>query len=113
VTLIVGYRARMIPIARDAAGSVACGRNGLPLLATCSNGHRRTVPFRRLRTSEGDRTPVYGRPFKCKACGSPEVALFVIESQAELTEIQGALAGPQPATAPTTHPQRDPNASFV
>ena len=51
----------MIAIPRDAPGSVACGRSGLPLLAICSSGHRRTVPFRLLKTSEDDRTPLYGR----------------------------------------------------
>jgi hypothetical protein len=40
-----GYHAAMIEIPRDAPGSVACGRSGLPLLATCSNGHRRLVPL--------------------------------------------------------------------
>jgi hypothetical protein len=104
----------MIEIPRDAPGSVACGRSGLPLLATCSNGHRRLVPFRLLKTGPGDRTPLYGRPFKCKACGSREVMLFAIESQAELYEVQGALAGPpQPARAPTTHPRPDPDRGLM
>jgi hypothetical protein len=90
----------MIEIPRDAPASVACGRSGLPLLPLCPAGHRRTVPFHRLRTSESDRTPVYGRPFKCKACGSREVSLFSIESQAELDAVQQSLAGPkQPAEA--------------
>jgi hypothetical protein len=48
------------------------GRSGLPLLAFCSNGHRRMIPFRLLKTGDDDRTPLYGRPFKCKACGSLE-----------------------------------------
>jgi hypothetical protein len=104
----------MIGIPRDAPGSVACGRSGLPLLAVCPCGRRRTVPYRLLQTSETDRTPVYGRPFKCKACGSREVTLFAIESPAELDAIQRAMAGPsQPATAPTTHARPDPDAGFV
>ena len=104
----------MIEIPRDAPGSIACGRSGLPLLAICSNGHRRTIPFRLLKTGNDDRTPLYGRPFKCKACGSREVTLFAIQSQAELDEVQGARAGPpQAARAPTTHPARDPHAGFV
>jgi hypothetical protein len=41
----------MIEIPRDAPGSIACGRSGLPLLAVCPAGHRRTVPFRLLKTS--------------------------------------------------------------
>jgi hypothetical protein len=53
--------------------------------------------------SDADRTPLYGRPFRCKACGNREVTLFAIESPAELDTIQQAMAGPrQPATAPTT-----------
>jgi hypothetical protein len=80
------------------------------LLAVCSSGHRQTIPFRLLKTSDDDCTPVYGRPFKCKACGSREVALFSIESQAELDAVQSALAGPpQPARVPSTHPPPDPD----
>jgi hypothetical protein len=55
-----------------------------------------------------------GGAFKCKACGSREVTLFAIESQAELDEIQQALAGPkQPAQAPTTHARPDPDRSLI
>jgi hypothetical protein len=104
----------MIEVPHDAPGSVACGRSGLPLLAVCPNGHRRTVPFRLLKTGLDDRTPIYGRPFKCRTCGSREVTLFAIESQAELADIQVAVAEPQkPAEAPSTHRPRDPNAAFV
>jgi hypothetical protein len=71
----------MIGIPRDAAGSVACGRSGLPLLAICPIGHNRLVAFRLLKTSETDRTPLYGRPLKCKVCGSREVTLFAIVRQ--------------------------------
>jgi hypothetical protein len=94
----------MIQIARDAPGSTACGRSGLPLLAICPNGHRRTVPFRLLKTSEIDRTPIYGRPFKCRVCDSAEVTLFAIESQAELDEIQHAMAGPPRHRPPIGRP---------
>jgi hypothetical protein len=111
---IDGYRGDMIEIPRDAPGSVACGRSGLPLLATCPTGHRRTVPFRLLRTSESDRTPLYGRPFRCRTCGSPEVTLFAIEDRLELAAIQLALAGPpKPAEAPTTHRPPDPNSDLL
>ena len=104
----------MIEIPRDAPGSVACGRSGLPLLALCLAGHHRTVPFRRLKTSETDQTPIYGRPYRCGKCGSREVTLFAIESQAELDEIQQALAGPkQPAQAPTTHARPDPDRGLI
>ena len=104
----------MKEIPRDAACSVACGRSGLPLLAVCPCGRRRTVPFRLLQTSDADRTPLYGRPFKCRTCGSREVTLFTVDSQAELDEVQGALAGPpQPARAPTTHPRPDPDRGLL
>jgi hypothetical protein len=102
----------MIEIPQDAPGSVACERSGLPLLATCPNGHRRMIPFRLLKTGPDDRTPIYGRPFKCKACGSREVTLFAVESQAELDAIQ--LARPkQPAQAPTTHARPDPEKDLI
>jgi hypothetical protein len=104
----------MIEMPQDAPGSVACGRSGLPLLAICPIGHNRLVAFRLLKTSETDRTPLYGRPFKCKACGSREVTLFAIESQAELNAIQQAMAGPkQPAQAPTTHARPDPDRGLI
>jgi hypothetical protein len=104
----------MIEIARDVPGAVACGRSGLPLLAVCPCGRRRTVPYRLLQTSETDRTLLYGRPFKCKACGSRDVTLFSIDGHAELEAIQQALAGPrQPAQAPTTHSPPDPDASLL
>lgn len=76
----------MIELPRDAPGSAACGRSGLPLLAVCPAGHRRTIPFRRLQTGPGDATPIYGRPFECRECGSAEVTLFALEMQAELDE---------------------------
>jgi hypothetical protein len=104
----------MKAIPRDAPGSVACGRSGLPLLAICPIGHNRLIRFRLLKTSETDRTPLYGRPFKCKDCGSREVTLFAVESQAELDAIQQAMAGPkQPAQAPTTHARPDPDRGLL
>jgi hypothetical protein len=97
----------MIELPQDAPGSVACGRSGLPLLAICPNGHRRAVPFRLLKTSADDRSPLYGRPFRCRVCDSAELTLFLIDDQAELDEIQRALSGPaRPAEAPTTHRAR-------
>jgi hypothetical protein len=104
----------MIAIHRDAPGCVACGRSGLPLLAICPIGHNRLVPFRLLKTSETDGTPIYGRPFKCKACGSGEVTLFSIDSQAELDAVQRAMAGPkQPAQAPTNYALPDPDRDLI
>jgi hypothetical protein len=84
------------------------------LLAVCPCGRRRLVPFRLLKTHDGDTTPLYGRPFKCKACGSRDVVLFAIECQTELDEVQQAMAGPrQPAQAPTTHPRPDPHRGLL
>ena len=104
----------MIAIPQDAPASVACGRSGLPLLAVCPMGHRRTAPFRLLKTSENDTTLLYGRPYRCRQCDSPEVTLFAVESQAELDDLRRAIAGPPKSTrAPTTHPARDPYADFV
>jgi hypothetical protein len=104
----------MIEIPRNAPASIACGRSGLPLLAICPGGHRRTVPFRLLATSEADRTPLYGRTFRCRQCRSSEVTLFAIESQAELARLQVSMAGPpQPAVASTTHRPPDPNTGFL
>ena len=101
----------MLQLARDAPGSDACNRSGLPLLAICPNRHRRLIPFRLLKAHADDRTPLYGRPFKCKECGSPEVTLFAIESQVELREVQRGLSPSKgPAEAPTSHPRADPDA---
>ena len=62
-----------------------------------------------------ERPHVYGRPFRCKACGSREVVLYAIDDQAELDAIQRALAGPRhPAKAPTTpDPHQDPDAGLL
>jgi hypothetical protein len=104
----------MIAIPQEAPASVACGRSGLPLLAICPNGHRRTVPFRLLKTSESDRTPLYGRPFKCRECGSREVAmLYAVETQAELAELRRELSSPRPTLPHSTHRPRHPDADFL
>jgi hypothetical protein len=102
----------MIEIAPQ--GSIACGRSGLPLLTVCPEGHRRSVPFRLLKASDDDNTPIYGRPFKCRACGSPEVTLFAIDSQAELDDLYSAIAElSAPEKAPTTHAPPGPNAGCI
>ena len=90
-----------------------CGRSGRPLLAICPNGHARRVPLRLLKTSEQDRTPIYGRLFRCPECARPEADLFDIESLDELDEVRRNLAGPpEPAKAPTTHATHDPSADL-
>lgn len=81
----------MIELPRDAPGSAACGRSGLPLQAICANGHVRLIPFRFLKTKEDDTTPLYGRPFKCPVCGSAEVRLFALESRADLVAVRDSL----------------------
>jgi hypothetical protein len=108
------YRRAMIQMARDAPASIACGRSGLPLLAICPNGHRRTVPLRLLKTSECDRTPLYGRPFKCRECGSREVAtLYAIETQAELDELRQEPLSPRPTLPHSTHRPPNPDADLL
>ena len=86
--------AAMIELPRNAPGSAACGRSGLPLLGGCPGGHRRAIPFRLLKTFDNDKTPLYGRPFKCKVCGSADVTLFAIETHAELDAIELSLVRP-------------------
>lgn len=100
----------MIELSRDAPGSAACGRSGLPLLAKCPAGHRRTVPFRRLRTGPGDQSPLYGRAFECKECGSHEVTLSAIESQAELDEIRASMPRASIRGGPPSSYLPDPDA---
>jgi len=103
----------MHPIPRDAPASIACGRSGLPLLAVCSTGHRRTVPFRLLKTHDSDRTPLYSRPFLCRECRSRDVTLFTIESQAELDAVRQTVPRVDgPAAAPTNYRRADPDANL-
>ena len=103
----------MLELPRDAPASIACGRSGRPLFAICANKHRRLVPFRLLRTSEDDRSPLYGRRFLCRACGGRDVTLFAIESQAELDAIRQEVAEPPgPAPAPTNYGTPDPDADI-
>jgi hypothetical protein len=39
--------------------------------------------FDRLGDLDGDMRPLLGRPFKCSACGSREVALWLFAKRAE------------------------------
>ena len=51
--------------------------------------------------------------FKCRACGSREVALFAIESQAELEAVRRTLLQTEPGWwAPTNYSERDPEADL-
>lgn len=107
------YAAAMHQIPRDAPASIACGRSGLPLLAECATGHRRTVPFRLLKTYDDDRSPLYGRPFLCRTCRSREVTLFTIDSQAELDAVRRTMPRVDgPAAAPTNYRRADPDADL-
>lgn len=81
----------MIELLKDAPGRAACGRSGLPIMAVCPGGHRRSVPWRGLKTYDEDETPLYGQPFKCFVCGSREVSLFAIETQAELDAVRSTF----------------------
>lgn len=95
----------MIELRRDAPGSAACDRSGLPLLAVCPAGHRRTIPFRRLHTGPGDASALYRRTYKCKVCGSTDVTLYAIESQEELDAIRSSW--------PREHVQGGPTSSYL
>lgn len=79
------------------------------MLAECASGHRRTLPFRLLKTHDGDATPIYGRPFLCRACGSRSVTLFAIDDHAELQALRRELDGGEsgPAEAPTNYRRPD------
>lgn len=101
----------MIELPRDAPGSAACGRSGLPLLAVCPAGHRRTIPFRRLRTEPGDTTPIYRRTYKCQVCGSTEVTLFLIETQQELDAIRASIPRADTRSGPPSAHLPDPDAA--
>ncbi len=111
----------MIELPSDALGKAACGRSGLPLLAVCPCGARRTVPFLRLKTHDDDATPLYGRPFKCRLCGRSAVTLFAFETLAELAAIQAERArsdAPPHArlgwhSTPSRSTQDDPNAGYL
>ncbi len=106
----------MIQLPPDAPGSAACGRSGLPLMAICPGGHRRSVPWRSLKTDNDDETPLYGRPFKCFVCGSRDVTLFTIETQAELDAVRSTFLRPERGDRGirmiTTEP-RDPEDLFL
>lgn len=100
----------MIQLPLDAPGSAACGRSGLPLVAICPAGHRRTVPFRRLRTGPGDETPLYSRSFCCKTCGSPNVTLFALETPEELDGFRATLPRASAPSVPLSSNRPDPDA---
>lgn len=106
----------MIQLPSDAPGSAAWGRAGLPLMAVCPTGHRRCVPQRFLKTDNDDATPLYSRPFKCFVCGSREVILFAIETQAELDEVRSTFLvrkGLPLGTAMSTNDAADPEDRFL
>ena len=84
----------MIELPKNAPGEAACGYSGRPLLAVFSCGGRRTVPFRKLRTDFGDKTPIYGRPFRCRTCQDGEVTLFVFDSIPEFERVRDELRRP-------------------
>lgn len=88
------YRPAMLKLPKNALGEAACGYSGRPLLAVCSCGQRRSIAFRKLKTDFGDKTPIYGRPFQCKACQSSDVTLFVFDDPAEFYRMWDDLRGP-------------------
>ena len=103
----------MIELAPDAPGRLACGRSGLPLLARCACGHRRTVPFRLLKTHDNDTTPLRSRPFRCPTCRSTEPpVLFAFDDFAEFDRIRADAMPPRgPTTAPTSPSAKGESAS--
>lgn len=108
----------MIELPKDAPGRAACGRSGLPLLAVCPGGHRRAVPFRLLKTDNDDATPLFGRPFRCPKCSSPEVRLFAFERTSELWAFQQQRDAEEPPPPPRWHSTPgsqppDPNDGFL
>ena len=94
----------------DFASAKFCGPQDAGRQFSSLRGHDRDSP-RRPRLW----TPLYDRPFKCKAWWQPvSSTLFAVESHAELEEIQCAIAGPpQPARAPSTHPPPDPDRGLL
>lgn len=98
----------MIELHKDAPGEAACGYSGRPLLVVCSCGQRRAVPFRKLRADFGDKSPIYGRPFRCKACQSSDVTLFVFNDPAEFYRVWDELRDPPEPLRPHSTP--DPEA---
>ncbi|GEP59488.1 hypothetical protein [Reyranella soli] len=59
------------------------------------------MPFRLLKTSDDDQTPLYDRPFKCEACGSRDVTLFALDDEVELDQLRPELLPPTPTVAPS------------
>lgn len=97
----------MIELPRDATGHAACGYSGRPLLAVCSCGRRRTIPFRLLKADFGDATPIYGRRYRCTACQSSEVTLFVFDDLSEFARIRNELRPPPEPMKWHSTPSRD------
>jgi hypothetical protein len=57
--------------------------------------------------------PLYGWPFKCRPCGSRDVTLFDIESQAELDQVRPTVQRVKvPSWAMTNYAPRDPDADL-
>ena len=52
------------------------------------------MPWRKLKTDFGDRSPIYGRPFRCKTCQGGEVTLFVFDNISEFELVRDELRGP-------------------
>jgi hypothetical protein len=57
---------------------------GNPVGVECEGcGRRALVPLDRLGNLAGDMRPLLGRPFKCSACGSLDVSLWLFAKRAE------------------------------
>lgn len=97
----------MLELPKNAPGEAACGYSGRPLVAVCPCGGRRSIPFRKLKTDFGDKTPIYGRPFQCKECKSSEVTLFVFDDPAEFYRLWDDLRDPPEPLRPHSTPDPD------
>ena len=52
---------------------------GNPVGVECEGcGRRALVPLDRLGNLDGDRRPLWGRPFKCSACGLLDVVIVAV-----------------------------------
>jgi hypothetical protein len=97
---------------RSLAGEL--NRRGIPT-AQGGRWHYNTVVrmLTRLGLQDGEATPLYGWPFKCRTCASRDVTLFDIESQAELDQVRPTVQRVKvPSWAVTNYAPRDPDADL-
>jgi hypothetical protein len=70
---------------RDNGHTAYCYRH--PVGVECEGcGRRAVVQLYRLGNLAGDMRPLLDRPFKCSACGSLDVSLWLLAKRAEADE---------------------------